>query len=138
MKPLSIEELKALEVGDWVWIVREGYAIGTYYKKFCNDKNEFTPLGLFDARLFYSHYGKKWIAYKNKEQAEATGEIVELPCKVGDKTYYIATHYGENGLEYDDVRETKFTYSVYEDWGNLHFATREEAERRLAELRGEK
>lgn len=135
MKPLTIEELKALPVGDWVWENK-----GKVYEFIKDNTNEFL-LTLCDGMLdrhYYSDYGIKWLAYKNKEQAEAKGEIVELPCKIGDKSYYVATHYGKNGLEYDEVRETKFKYSVFADWGNLHFATREEAERRLAELKGEK
>ena len=32
---------------------------------------------------------EQWLAYKNKEQAECKGEIVELPCKVGDYVYII-------------------------------------------------
>lgn len=77
MKPLSIEQLKALEFGDWVWVVsNEHEETRKYYAKKCKN-----PEGL-NERIFISfyttgswvhfigHYGKTWVAYKNKEQEE--------------------------------------------------------------------
>lgn len=32
-------------------------------------------------------YGKTWLAYRNKEQAECKGELVELICKLDDTIY---------------------------------------------------
>ena len=103
MKPLTIEELKALEVGDWVWAdlkeiypcyvgrVQTGYfKIAMHYEDLTF---QITELWLytedFIMQLKYSDYGTKWLAYKNKEQAESKGEIVELPCNVGDYVYII-------------------------------------------------
>lgn len=86
MKPLTIEELKNLEVGDWVYIVHER---DPYYNMFYAKKislpddlsNDWLYLGtrgcIYTFR--YSEFDTKLRAYKNKEQAEATGEIVELP-----------------------------------------------------------
>lgn len=131
MKPLTIEELKALPVGDWVWI-KHG-EVESYFRKDVLADNQFaTP------HFMYSDYGTKWIAYKNKEQAETNGEWVELPCKIGDTVYYIPSYFGENGLEYDEVRETKFDYIVFQGWRFSVFLTKDEAEARLKELRGEK
>lgn len=48
----------------------EIYAISNDYIDFCGTRS-------FD----WDAYGFGWIAYKNKEQAEAKGEIVEFPCK---------------------------------------------------------
>lgn len=77
MKPLTIDELKALEVGDWVWCIQKEPRERGYMQK--SDKsNEY----FFDSKEWlcpYSGYGKTWLAYKNKEQAESKGEIVELP-----------------------------------------------------------
>lgn len=87
MKPLTIEELKALEVGDWVWIVDKEQYCSVYAQKcdLCNiDKNGihedvYKYTASRDYYWDYSNYGTKWLAYKNKEQAEAKGDIVELP-----------------------------------------------------------
>lgn len=91
MKPLTIEELKALEVGDWVWIVDKEIPQYTGYYKI--DLFAISHLhivqGLGKTVIPFSTYGEQWLAYKNKEQAECKGEIVELPCKVGDYVYII-------------------------------------------------
>lgn len=71
-KPLTVEELKALKVFDWVWIKREKFS--TYRQKTGNDEEHFPAyLGDFMTDdLPYSTYGTEWVAYKNKEQAEET------------------------------------------------------------------
>jgi len=77
-KPLTVEELKALKAGDWVWLVADktqGYA----YKlepSLCSPEKEWLMLKTyynFRRALTYANYGTKWIAYKNKEEAENTG-----------------------------------------------------------------
>lgn len=79
MKPLTIEELKALEVGDWVWTMTVDGKYGAYGRiceKF-DDKNiriETIESYIVDP---YETYGITWVAYKNKEQAEVKGEINE-------------------------------------------------------------
>ncbi len=92
MKPLTIDELKALKVGDWVYI----QALTTetspefdlqdtefYYRVAERQDDTFFEVvgGELVARhyLDWDDYGTKWLAYKNKEQAEAEGEILELP-----------------------------------------------------------
>ena len=77
MKPLTIDELKALQVGDWVWVVdktSEFLGERTYYSQIL-----FNPIDDIGAVLGsdeqhcgcynMSNYGKTWRAYKNKEQA---------------------------------------------------------------------
>lgn len=85
MKPLTIEQLKTLQVDDWVWIVRLTVNIGRY------KQIESQMLGGIYFNVFYDFdtYGIDWVAYKNKEQAEAKSEIVELPCKIGDNVYIV-------------------------------------------------
>lgn len=85
-RPLTIDELKALQVGDWVWIIDEDFKDGRYRE--ITIQNEAEPTLLYvaswsnPAKVYsYSDYGTKWLAYKNKEQAETKGEWVELPCK---------------------------------------------------------
>ena len=90
MKALTIEQLKSLEVGDWVWITifnlgdmghlkPEGYykkveSKGFYEEQFFRweDKNFITGAD----GLTYESYGTYWLAYKNKEQANGELEII--------------------------------------------------------------
>ena len=77
---LTIEQLKALPRGEWVWVVtlQDYYRpndvpygeyheiVGTcshYYFEVSYDKSDYYQLA-------YADYGTKWTAYKNKEQAE--------------------------------------------------------------------
>ncbi len=195
MKPLTIEELRNLEVGDWVWIVidnEEELCCHTSYYKL--DKKIHYDIGIDtlsftgveeDPELALSIYGTKWLAYKNKEMAESKGEIVELPCKVGDTVYIIdndrhwaqidmmriynehngskkivfewvqldvgvdVTEVWDDGeFDMEEIGKTVLLEKVHEERiqqlireENLRYAQWEEeaeAERRLAELRGEK
>lgn len=149
MKPLTIEQLKALEVGDWVWCVDTKTGASSYVQKDSKIKDYFCIVTL---NLCYYNYGTKWLAYKNKEQAEAKGEIVELPCKIGDEAWFVVTK-----GKLSKIIETYVTkFQVTNDVIEVHFdktvrvirfhsnGTREnvydiyldksEAERRLAEL----
>lgn len=79
MKPLTIEQLKILEVGDWVWLCADSTEL--YAKVFFTHYVEgltFETARAARRALRYSDYGTKWLAYKNKEQAETKGEIVEV------------------------------------------------------------
>lgn len=80
MKPLTIEQLKALEVGDWVWIIdKECPRYTGYYKIDLFEVSHLKLLqGLGVTLISYATYGEEWLAYKNKEQAGAKGEIVDL------------------------------------------------------------
>lgn len=148
MKPLTIEQLKALEIGDWVWVVcciAGTYAMKINQSEKCLEYQTIAEISYLD----YSDYGKTWLAYKNKEQAEAEGEIVELPCKVGDTIYYLTRE--------EHMRVIPFTVTamrfVYDDghfdwylidktgcgvWWKHCYVNKAEAERRFAELKGEK
>lgn len=98
MKPLTIEELKNLPLGEWVWIIdtsevtKEDYDGSMYARKYYQS----FPDKYFDCGTLgrgysfkYADYGTKWTAYKNKEQAECDGEILNLPCKVGDTVWLV-------------------------------------------------
>lgn len=77
-KPLTIEELRALKTGDWVWLVADK-AQGYAYKlepSLCSPEKEWLMLKTyynFRRALTYANYGTKWVAYKNKEEAENAG-----------------------------------------------------------------
>ena len=73
---LTIEELKALQVGEWVWITTKGG--NGFYGQIDEDtddnalciQSEFMP-------FVYRKYGNTWSAYRNKEEAE--GKSITLP-----------------------------------------------------------
>lgn len=76
-EPLTIEELKALPLGEWVWITMEtedSYIVG-YYQLIQPLYTRLNAVGAVDLDLSYSDYGKTWTAYKNKEQAEGADDI---------------------------------------------------------------
>lgn len=156
-KALTIEELKALQVGDWVWIVDKETPLHTGYYQihgFAKTHVHFNR----EACIWVAPnalYGKDWLAYKNKEQAEAKGEIMELPCAIGWTLYYVHQRYDSITIDeftidrmlinktYIDLlcaSTNKKDYSVYHfdpQHENVFFI-KTEAERRLAELKGEK
>ncbi|MDE7089160.1 MAG: hypothetical protein K2O54_03490 [Prevotella sp.] len=111
---MTIEELKALPVGEWVWLKHKDYK-DSYLRKASNNDNQF-EFSWFS----YSDYGETWIAYKNKEEAECKGELFEFPCmrKVGEE-YLIYSFYPED-----------FTIELYRT------RSVSEAEERLGELQG--
>ena len=93
------------------------------------------------------------------EVAEEQGLLLRLPCKVGTKVYYISPHNTislEKGVIYEgDVtrvyameEETCITIKIHTDYGVTElsnitdfgetvFLTKEEAEKKLAEMKGE-
>lgn len=70
------------------------------------------------------------------EDLEEQGRLIELPCKVGTPTWMITWELDESGDEYHYVTPTKFDLEDVEDWGTIFFLTKEEAEAKLAELKG--
>lgn len=86
---LTIEQLKALQVGEWVWISEPKTFFGdlsSYYTKSeaSNDECFAYDIPTEDAydeketlTWEYDEYGKTWFAYRNKEEAE--GKSITLP-----------------------------------------------------------
>ena len=79
---------------------------------------------------------------KYYEDLEEQGLLLKLPCKVGDTVYEITgatvRGYDWKYLTYENayIHETVFSlYRIY-DIGKTVFLTREEAEKKLEELRG--
>ncbi len=71
-KPLTVEELKALKAGDWIWrIFPNRPEFSTYIQKveFYEDCFSVSTYRGVQYWLKYSEYGTEWIAYKNKEEA---------------------------------------------------------------------
>lgn len=76
MKPLTIEELKALKVGDWFWVVDLYSGVNSGYVQI--DDN-------FVDCVDFDDYGTDWLAYKNKEQAEAEEHCVICHKDISDE-----------------------------------------------------
>lgn len=132
MKPLTIEQVRNFEADAWVWIVSGDN--GCYAQIQYRDANGLNvQRGKFSYWMNNSDYGKTWLAYRNKQEAEAKGEIVELPCKVGTIVYRIRDMYSEEDTVYT-IEPTPFRIGLMDDWEIWAFATREEAEKRLEEL----
>ena len=149
MKPLTIDELNALQVGDWVWVVDEDFKDGRYRE--ITIQNEIEPTLFYvssysnPAKVYnYSDYGKTWLAYKNKEQTEAKGDLYQTAFELILQDVY------ENRLQADILSCSSCPFmfelfdgfenqGLYEDckkrWQDYYLS---EAERRLAELKGEK
>lgn len=82
MKPLTIEELKALPVGDWVWIINKQFNVLRYYQQSKKCCEAFSVYGECYSTFLYSDYGTKWIAYKNKELAKIKLDDEQIPDDV--------------------------------------------------------
>lgn len=168
MRAMTIQEIMNLEVGDWVWIeilepesVEESFPNKAYFQKADIGIGEnFFPFILNDCEdgLDYQFYGSDWLAYKNKEQAEAKGEIVELIANVGDTIYVPWTFDGQDGIMRlkvlkIDITKSNINYCTdlgtdsekfylafsrgefnQNDYNKIWFIDKSEAEHRLAEL----
>ena len=62
------------------------------------------------------------------------GTLVELPCKVGTKVFYIQMDYNDDGILYYYVEEVEFGIWCMMYWGEWIFLTKAEAEKRIKEL----
>lgn len=128
MKPLTIEQLKALEVGDWVWIKDN---LGEkYWRVYSNEGKHLLILAsdCITDRFLYSDYGKTWLAYKNKEQAETKGDIVEIKGTCEHCIHNMQIGCYNNGINRPTCEHMRL-YMKADD-----FCSKFEAERRLAEL----
>lgn len=116
MKPLSIEEIKQLKCGDWVWVVGIERKFNEYGQIKCNSQEKWVG-GTFE--YLYFNYGKTWLAYRNKEQAECKGELVEFPRIIhpNELEWFVQYQYPSGIIDYE------IFYSL------------EKAEQKLKELR---
>lgn len=81
-KPLTIEELKALEVGDWVWVIIYGDGrlkseLSDYVKITGHTKEglKIYHHTLRDCLLPCDAYGTKWLAYKTRSKQRARARL---------------------------------------------------------------
>lgn len=116
MKPLSIEELKQLKEYDYFWLVNINDANkNIYISNISYTKETLSGLDFYNysRRMKWDNYGKTWLAYKNKEQAECKGEFVELICKLDD-TIYVPCKY--DGVS--SIAELQVVYIEVNKWHN--------------------
>ena len=157
---LTIEELKALPIGEWVWVVSKSlYRNGMYCTIDFRDDDESACIlsSRINSQIYeFVDYDKTWTAYRNKEQAEAKRGVFEAPCKIGDTIYAIPSdavyglnmlHHNDNNKVYeqiiDEVRFTRRGWYVMtcdlrdcqsdSSLGETWFFTKEEAEEKLQE-----
>ncbi len=132
MKALSIEEIKQLQCDNWVWVVDKDDAYrsgeepcGEYYKVSSSINHHYLEVSSNGTnnyyKFYYEDYCKTWLAYKNKEQAECKGELVELPRIIhpNELEWFVQYQY-PSGIINDEI-----------------FYSLEKAEQKLKELRGE-
>lgn len=85
---LTIEELRNLSIGEWVWIVvlKEDRINKAHHGKYYQihqmleelaDKELWCGWQGYSTAFEYKDYGTKWLAYRNKEEAE--GKSITLP-----------------------------------------------------------
>lgn len=136
MKPLTTDELKALKDGDWVWVDMK-CGIRTYGQIIHTEMLEHTGnydfVSLTDRYLpINADYGTKWIAYKNKEQAEiktTNGSVLRM---LSNKE--LAEFLCSDGLQRLKMSYTSSVIGL-NDWLEIEL-NETEAEKRLAELKG--
>jgi hypothetical protein len=79
------------------------------------------------------HY-EKLVHYVDLEEQ---GRLIELPCKVGDTVWRIATQQDNyDDSPYKIVMQSSFRLDFLPAMGDRIFTTKEEAEAKLAELGG--
>ena len=105
---LTIEELKALPKGEWIWCVDiTNLNYGSYIQKDTESNTMFNQLSWV---LSYSDYGKSWLAYKNKEQVDSDFRDISLKCCENCRNKGFAENkcdkltklFEEHGLRYED------------------------------------
>lgn len=69
-KPLTIEELKAMNAGDWIWLVFPTLKVGEYAQVISTTPNFVMKRLKGQSTAGYYNYNDIWLAYKNKERAE--------------------------------------------------------------------
>ena len=73
---------------------------------------------------------------KHYEDLEEQGRLIELPCKVGTPIWMITWGYDMYNDKVYYPEETTFEWECLYSWGIDYFLTKEEAESKLAELKG--
>lgn len=117
-KQLTLEQVQALKVGDWIWIIDNEIPINTgYYKVEAKIKSHIRLSQGQLALLPFACYGKEWLAYKNNVVSNKIVEDAkhEMACKIF-KDMLNAVRSAESGeiitVTADDVRNIAKRYGV--------------------------
>lgn len=74
----------------------------------------------------------KWLKeLKSYKEAEEQGLLVRLPVPLGSKVYWISTRDKQNSIIFEKI----FVLGMLYFWDSTVFATREEAEKKLEEMK---
>lgn len=77
----------------------------------------------------------KWLKeLKSYKEAEEQGLLVRLPVPLGSKVYWISTRDKQNSIIFEKI----FVLGMLYFWDSTVFATREEAEKKLEEMKNDK
>ncbi len=151
MNQLTIEQIKQLKSGDWIFIDNRTINTKTYWCTFSINDTEYIAHTAYNQRTFrLSDYGKTWVAYRSKQEYECKGKIIELPLPVGTKVYIVPCYLrnteitayeilsysydGKNLLMFLSIcKKQKDLKSIVnmnvENFGTLIFETLEQAEK---------
>ena len=100
----------------------------------CGNCADFCLQEALDHKLLYEWLEK----LKEYVELEEQGLLLRLPCKVGDKVYcFCSTFDFEEAKVNCEIIEEEFELAMLEDFGKTVFLTKEEAEQKLAEMKGE-
>lgn len=99
-----------------------------------------------DRYKFNANYKKIWQKLLEYEELEEQGLFVRLPCKIGDKVWYVDFCNGniredvvlEFSLENDDwyVRLRNLSWVILDMFKINFYLTKEDAEKKLKKLKG--
>ena len=90
MNQLTIEQIKQLKACDWLFIKNFATNSKAYWYTIYVNTEKLTARTLFEEHDFLlKDYGKTWAAYRNKQEYECNGKIIELPLPIGSKVYMI-------------------------------------------------
>lgn len=81
-----------------------------------------------NARILTYEEADKWQEYKELEEQ---GLLVRLPVPLGSKVYWISTRDKQNPIIFEKI----FVLGMLYFWDSTVFATREEAEKKLEEMK---
>lgn len=125
--------------------------IGGYTNELCFEYEDDHEYYIIKQNGTYSIGGEAIDKFAHYEDLEEQGRLIELPCKIGEKVYEVNKTCEERNLYCEDrycnkcktgsfiyrVTESCFKLSQINDVNKTVFLTKEEAEAKLKELRGE-
>lgn len=95
------------------------YCKNCIHCEICDEDSQLPPQELYYCRFF-----------KDKSK------FIELPCPIGTTVYMITTSYDDwSGYDFKKIIQASFRLDMLRDFNKRFFLTREEAEKKLGELK---